>query len=544
MRTAEQEGIGTYYAYDANNNLTTKLLGNGCYTYFSYDPANRYESILNCFPNGAPLVYFEYQYDAAGRITSIGREAGVDIYYTYDNADRLTSETWSGAGGPLYAFEWNYDAVGNRLFQNNSGIGTYYHYNAGNELESNYSAGVWTYYDYDARGNCILIENRGEVNAAWNNGHLYATEDIPDGNEVLWQTQGATYFEYNDADLVTSIVYPSGVANYFHYDGKLRRYAMEDSTGLSYFVWDDTGMNLLMVKDDQGRITAEYEHGFTPIDGIGSIVRVKLTDWSDPQNPVTTLRYLHMDFRGTVFKVTDQNGNPVGNADYNAWGVRLEFDEVGPPSRLGYQSNCITLVDSEGQFVLTPTRVYHVATGRFLSADTQYPSNRIAAYGKLNQAPLAISTETTTKSAPNYVYVDDCPTQIVDPTGLAGEAALACAWATAAVEPTPCGEVIVGVVTVVGVCAGIFSLEEIFSRTRARVDPIPIQQTRRNRRRRKTCRCTRRYMSDADAERFGCAGQIYATVPAGTPLGTCQRLAKKTQPEACRAFYGHCGWLQ
>ena len=50
-------GFGTtYYEYDPNGNVTTKVLANNCYTYFEYDAANRTTKILNCLPDGSPLA--------------------------------------------------------------------------------------------------------------------------------------------------------------------------------------------------------------------------------------------------------------------------------------------------------------------------------------------------------------------------------------------------------------------------------------------------------------------------------------------------------
>ena len=54
-----------YCTYDAVGRVTRDVLGNGCFTYFAY---------------GAPLCYFEYEYDAASRITLIRRENGDMIY--------------------------------------------------------------------------------------------------------------------------------------------------------------------------------------------------------------------------------------------------------------------------------------------------------------------------------------------------------------------------------------------------------------------------------------------------------------------------------
>jgi len=39
---AEDATLGTcYYTYDANGNVIRKVLGNGCFTYFTYDELNR-----------------------------------------------------------------------------------------------------------------------------------------------------------------------------------------------------------------------------------------------------------------------------------------------------------------------------------------------------------------------------------------------------------------------------------------------------------------------------------------------------------------------
>jgi YD repeat-containing protein len=135
----------------------------------------------------------------------------------------------------IYAFQWDYDAVGNRTYESRDSVLTYYSYNEANELTHLVSGGSPTTFDYDALGNCTLIDAPG----------------------------GATYFQYNDADLVSSIVYPGGTANYFYYDGKLRRYAIRDSGGLVTFTWDQNGMNLLVERDSMGMTLAEYTHGCT-----------------------------------------------------------------------------------------------------------------------------------------------------------------------------------------------------------------------------------------------------------------------------------------
>ncbi len=57
------------------------------------------------------------------------------------------------------------------------------------------------------------------------------------------------------------------------------------------------------------------------------------------------------------------------------------------------------------------------------------------------------------------------------------------------------------------------------------------------------CRCTIRNMPDEERRRHNCPDRVYASVSEGTSIGECQRRAKQTAPEPCRAYYGHCGWV-
>ena len=60
----------------------------------------------------------------------------------------------------------------------------------------------------------------------------------------------------------------------------------------------------------------------------------------------------------------------------------------------------------------------------------------------------------------------------------------------------------------------------------------------------KTCRCTLRHMPDPDRIKHNCPPRVYATVSNKTSIGVCQAAAKRTAPEACRKYFGHCGWTR
>ena len=249
-------------------------------------PTGRTTQILNCLPDGSPLVYFEYSYDPAGRMTKVLREDRNVVYYGYDSGSRLTSEDWYDAGmNPLYSFQWDYDAVGNRTYQRRGDVETYYEYDEANELlrSRELPADAWTYYQYDPCGSCTAIQE-------------------PDGT---------TYFAYNDLKLVTSIAYKTGVANYFYYDAQMRRYAIEESTGLRYFTWDRNGMNLLCEREPDGSVAAEYAHGYTPTDGIGSMVAARKVEGG-----ATYYQYPIYDHRGSVMRLVDESGTVTATYEY------------------------------------------------------------------------------------------------------------------------------------------------------------------------------------------------------------------------------------
>jgi RHS repeat-associated protein len=282
----------------------------------------------------------------------------------YDDADRLTSETWRAAdGSTMYAFAWDYDAAGNRSWQRRGSVESYYDYDAANALTRVHEvpADAWTYFAYDPRGNCEHIQS----------------------------PTGTTYFAYNAANLVATVRYEDGTPNTFHYDALLRRCAIEDSGGLSYLSWDAGGLDLLAERDAAGTVTAEYVNGHTPIPGIGTCVAVRLI-----VSGITYYRYLVYNHRGDLVRVLDESGNTIGSYEYNAWGVLLRSETSGPETRFGYQSNWLTLRDSNGKLLSSKARLYHAEYGVFLQRDPE------------SDLPHA------------YHYANGNPTVQVDPDGL------------------------------------------------------------------------------------------------------------------------------
>jgi RHS repeat-associated protein len=272
--------------------------------------------------------------------------------------NRLTSEKWYDAAmTPLYAFQWDYDPVGNRTYEKRGNVETYYTYHEANELLRTHrtSDDAWTYFQYDPRGDTTAIQ----------------------------ESDGTMYFSYNPVNLVTAIAYKSGVANYFYYDARMRRYAIEESAGLRYFTWDRNGTNLLCERDAGGNLTAEYAHGYTPIDGIGSMTAAR-----KPVGATTYYQYPIYDNRGTVMRLVDGAGQITATYEYDAWGNGLHVGESPPTNKFQYQANCLRLLDSEGRFYLSPARVYLPPTARWAQRDWIWPRNSVHLYSAFVANPL------------------------------------------------------------------------------------------------------------------------------------------------------------
>ena len=319
-------------------------------------------------------------YDASSRITCCVREDGTTVYYGYDRASRLTSEDWYDSGmSSVYAFAWDYDSAGNRTYQGFNGVETYYTYNADNSLDYHYTGDDYSYFEYDSRGNCTVIQ----------------------------ESDGSVYFEYNHADLVTRISYKNGTENYFYYDSKLRRYAMIDSGGLIYFSYGGCGLRTFVERDAAGAVTSEYVHGYSPVNGIGTMVAARKV-----AGGVNYYQYPVYDHRGTVVRLVDENANVVAYYEYSAWGQHLQEQESYPnvENRFRYHSNWLSLNDSGGKLALSPSRIYSMALARFLQKDPHqiglYPNSY---FGKKSRK---------TRDTNLYTYVKNNPLTLLDPYGL------------------------------------------------------------------------------------------------------------------------------
>jgi RHS repeat-associated protein len=153
----------------------------------------------------------------------------------------------------------------------------------------------------------------------------------------------------------------------------------------TYFFWDPVSDNILQERDDDGNVTAEY----TTEPGLhGNLIS---------QNRGGVESQYHFDPQGSTLALTDDNQNVTDTYGYNAFGEVTErtgstvnpFQYIG---QKGYYRDNLT-----GQY-LARRRPYEPETARWLTVD---------------------DVELVFAGNHAYVYVNNRPVILVDPSGLA-----------------------------------------------------------------------------------------------------------------------------
>ncbi len=147
----------------------------------------------------------------------------------------------------------------------------------------------------------------------------------------------------------------------FYHDANMRMVAMDDAGTLTYYTWDRNGMNLLQERNASGTVTADYTHGYAPIDGSGTLAGAK-----KEASGVTYYQYPIINHHGDVVKVVDDNGAVKDSYVFNAWGELIGETTSGAPNAFDWQSNWLRL--KEG-ILKSPARVYFDSVGRFAQRD-------------------------------------------------------------------------------------------------------------------------------------------------------------------------------
>lgn len=201
---------GTYqqYTYDANGNRKTRRDGRGNITTYTYDGLNRLT--VRSYPNNTQETF---SYDAAGRRLT-ANNLNANITFTYDNVNRLLSETLNGKT-------------------------TSYAYNITNRTQTlTYPSGKVIVEERNKRGNLITIKEGATTHAAftYNTGNKLTQKVLANGF--------TTSYAYNANGLLTSLVCnPNNLINfnytYDHEGNRLTALKSHRPTHSEKYIYDD-----------------------------------------------------------------------------------------------------------------------------------------------------------------------------------------------------------------------------------------------------------------------------------------------------------------
>jgi RHS repeat-associated protein len=384
MVTAKVGKDITYYTHDANGNLVSTLHPNGVLDTRSYDATGRITTISSTDSKGKPFYSRSYTYDPVGNpLTivattprehskgwwgSVWRHDGVELArwtetYSYDARDRLVKACMTSSCHHYYAY--SYDAVGNRTSLETKKATTTYSYDAADELLTasrlklhDHHPDVTTY-SYDLSGN---------------------------------QTRsGDRRFAYNLEDKLTEVMDKHGhvkVSYSYAEDGLMAtRSEGQETTAYSWDTLSELPELAVETTSKKGfwhtdRDSRSYTYGAEPLGII------------DGRDSIT----FHTDSLGSVVQLSDEKGKLLQSYRYSPFG-----GDYSSTSAVNAKADDLNSIRFTGQYLDSETELYNMRvreydpeTGRFLETD-----------------PLVCDQSCSSA----YVYADDQPTALVDPSG-------------------------------------------------------------------------------------------------------------------------------
>jgi RHS repeat-associated protein len=351
-------GGTTSYGYDIMGNLVRTEMPNGVVETRAYDSAYRLLFLGQQDGDGNVIESFTYTVDALARRTSVTEASGRSVSYIYDGLGRLVLESISDPAASNHTIAYSYDLVGNRLSRNDSDAGiTTYQYDANDRLLSEATGGSSIDYSYDDNG--AVVERRtstGEV-----------TDYTWDARDRLVRVDVSTP---SDAQTVQYTYAADGLMTSRSSGGTEIRYLVDRNRPFAQVLEERTA---------GGVTVASYIYGLDLIS----------------QTRGGSTAFYHTDGLGSTRALTDGAGQVTDRYVYDAYGriIQKVGGTVNDHLFVGESRDAVTGLDYLRLRHLDPS------TGRFLSQDS--------AAGAL-MTPMTLH---------RYMYVNDNPVNLIDPSG-------------------------------------------------------------------------------------------------------------------------------
>ena len=259
-------------------------IGNNLYANYTYDSLFRPSAITVTRPGShgttTTLLSLSYSYNKTGTVVWVnGQVNGVTVneQYKYDNLQRLTNATLT-KGGAQTTLSYQYDALGNRLWQKQNGTLTNYSYNSNNnELRSSSSSTTSTVYSYDANGNLL-------------------TKNVTTGGTVHW------VYTWDVAGNLVKASNDNGVQGAYAYDANGRLVGSKEGTTTTFYAYLATET---LYQSIVGSSSTDYIFA-------GGIRIAKVVG--------TSVSYYHADSLGSTRLLTSSSGSVLFADSYQPYG--------------------------------------------------------------------------------------------------------------------------------------------------------------------------------------------------------------------------------
>ncbi|MEN0083274.1 MAG: RHS repeat-associated core domain-containing protein [Leifsonia sp.] len=395
VTTATDENAHTTrYAYDNSGNIVTATTPSGQVIKYTYTPTGRLATKTDAGGAKGAARTWAYDYDAAGRLTTVHQPDGSALKRRYDAAGNLVASVQPSGATTSYG----YDAMGNITTVTDA-------------------TGAVTRYAYDAAGRITSVTDaNGRTTAySWDSGDRVTAVIDPAG--------GVTVYGYEPNDHVSSVTDPAGGRSAFVWDALFHLTQTTNPVGgVTAYTYDGED-SLIGAKgplgdttsyrtDGQDRVTEVTDpNGGTwkrEYDGVGNVTRV-----TSPTGASTRYAY---DASGNLLSQTDPTGavtryaydgvgRPVAVTDADGVATRFAYDVMDRVTRVtdgagkhtdyAYDAdgNVVTVTDRKGD-----TTVYaYDAAGQLLSSTTPTGSTTSYSYDSVGNVvattdPLGRST--------------------------------------------------------------------------------------------------------------------------------------------------------
>ena len=360
-RVLEGSDTLAQYSYSPVLWLSQKILGNGVISDYTYDLSARMTQLTHTH-NATQHAQFNYEYDAAGNRISqeqIHRPTSSQTY-SYDAINRITEfrqGTLSGGSisSPLSQINYTYDASGSRTTVVDNSVTTTYSPNSRHAYTSvTTGGGSPVSYGYDSNGNLT--------------------------------SDGVHTYSYDFENRLVSV--DGGATASYAYDPLGRRVRKSTVVGTTHYYYYEH--RVIEERNSSDVVTATYVYG-NYIDEVISMDRNGST------------YYYLLDGLGSVAALTNTSGSVVERYEYDPYGRAAIFD--ASYSSLGSSAfdNPYLFTarrwDDEAGLYYYRTRHYSPELGRFLQVDQMGEWVDQMAMGN------------------PYTYTGNNPTTFVDPMG-------------------------------------------------------------------------------------------------------------------------------